>query len=114
MKSRSITVTKPLYLQGDHDSLIAFHAVSVPAGNIIVRASDTDVLVKMIGTLGNQRAEVHSMTKVFMDYGQGNKRRYINVSNIADLLNQRKAGLAKALVGYHAFTECDFTSAFFR
>ena len=116
-ESRSVCVTKPLHLQGDHeeaDTLIAFHAKSAAAGYITVRASDTDVLVILIGTLGNQRVEVRSMTKIVMDCGQGNKRRNINVSNIADILDERRSGLAAALVGYHAFTGCDFTSAFFR
>ena len=112
-----ITVTSPSHLQGDHeeaDTLIAFHIANITAGNVIVRASDTDVLVILIGALGQQRREVRAMANIIMDYGMGNSRRYINVTNIADVLEECKPGLPRALPGYHAFTGCDFTSAFYR
>lgn len=80
----------------------------------LVRASDTDILIILIGILGNQDPEVRSSKNVFMDCGIGNSRRYINVTNIVEVLEERKAGLPKALPGYHAFTGCDFTSAFYR
>ena len=79
-----------------------------------MRASDTDVLVILIGVLGNQRVEIRSMTEVVMDCGKGNDRRYINVTNIVDVLEERRVGLPRALPGYHAFTGSDFTSAFYR
>ncbi|KAG1684928.1 hypothetical protein GQR58_009264 [Nymphon striatum] len=44
----------------------------------------------------------------------GNSRRYINVTNIVDVLEDCKPGLPRALPGYHAFTGWDFTSAFYR
>ncbi|KAG1676316.1 hypothetical protein GQR58_014353 [Nymphon striatum] len=102
--------------QGDHeeaDSLIAFHVANITAGSIIVRAADTDVLI-LIGTLGQQRPEVRSMANIIMDCGMGNSRRYINVTNIVGVLEDCKPGLPRALPGYHAFTGCDFTSAFYR
>jgi len=112
-----VKVTRPPHLQGDHeeaDTLIAFHVANITAGSIIVRASDTDVLVILIGALGQQRPEVRSMANIIMDCGMGNSRRYINVTNIADVLEDCKPGLPRALPGYHAFTGCDFTSAFYR
>lgn len=115
-ENQRVIATQPQYLQGDHeeaDTLIVFHFANI-TGDVIVRASDTDVLVILIGALGQQRPEVRSMRSVIMDCGMGNDRRYINVTNICDSLEQRKAGLAKALPGYHAFTGCDFTSAFYR
>ena len=50
-----ITVTSPVHLQGDHeeaDTLIAFQVTNITTGNVMVRASDADVLVILIGTLG--------------------------------------------------------------
>ncbi len=112
-----VVVSIPAQLQGDHeeaDTLIAFHVANITAGNVMVRASDTDVLVILIGTLGQQRREVRSMGTVIMDCGTKNNRRYINITNITDNLEEVQHGLARALPGYHAFTGCDFTSAFYR
>lgn len=64
----------------------------------MVRASDTDVLVILIGALGQQRREVWAMANIIMDCGMGNSRRYINVTNIADILEERTPGLPKALI----------------
>lgn len=113
----NIAVTNPAHLQGNHeeaDTLIAFHIANIPVGNVIVRASDTDVLVILIAAIGQQRREVRSVANIIMDCGMGNTRRYINVTNIANVLEERAPGLPKALPGFHAFTGCDFTSAFYR
>ncbi|XP_030837116.1 uncharacterized protein LOC105437992 [Strongylocentrotus purpuratus] len=112
-----INVSSPDYLQGDHeeaDTLIAFHVEHIEEANIMVRASDTDVLVILIGALGKQRREVRAMKSVIMDCGMGNSRRYINVSNITDVLEDCRQGLPRALPGFHAFTGSDFNSAFYR
>ncbi|KAK3890329.1 hypothetical protein Pcinc_005711 [Petrolisthes cinctipes] len=104
------------HLQGDHeeaDTLIAFHAATITAGHIIVRAPDTDVLVILICAIGSQRPKVRSMSNIILDCGMGNTRRFINVSNIVEVLEECKSGLPQALPGYHAFTGCDFTSAFY-
>ena len=79
-----------------------------------MRASDTDVLVILIGLLGKQRPEVRSRIKVIMDCGSGNNRMFINITNITDVLEEKKTGPDRALPEYHAFTGCDFTSAFYR
>ena len=112
-----ITVTSPVHLQGDHeeaDTLFDFHVANITEGNAMVRASDTDVLVILICTLGQQRREVRTMANIIMDCGMGNSRRYINLTNIAEVLEVHKPGLAKTLPGHHAFTGCYFTSAFNR
>ena len=112
-----VTQSSPAQLQGDHeeaDTLIAFHVTNITSSNVLVRASDTDVLVILIGALWQQRREVRSLANIIMDCGMGNSRRYINVTNIADVLEECKPGLPRALPGYHAFTGCDFTSAFYR
>ena len=75
----------------------------------MVRSSDTDVLVILIGLIG--RSDCMSLV---MDYGSGNHRRYIDVSLIAARLEEKHSGLTDALIGFHALTGCDFTSSFNR
>lgn len=95
------------------DTLIAIHANKVTARHVVVRASDTDVLVILVGSIG-QRPEVRSMTTLIMYCGMGNTRRFINVSNIAEVLEETSPGIPQALPGFHAFTGSDYTSAFYR
>ena len=114
---QNIAVNSPVHLQGDHeeaDTLIAFHIANTDSSNVIVRASDTDVLIILIGALGQQRPERRSIGNIIMDSGMGNSRRYINVTNIAEVLEAQKPGLSQALPGFHAFTGCDYTSVFYR
>ena len=100
-------------LQANHeeaDTLTAFHLENTSGNRIILRASDTDVLIILIGVLGNQCPEVRYSKNVFMDCGSGNSRRYINVTSIVNVLEEQKPGLPKTLPGY-AFTGYDFTSS---
>ena len=92
---------------------MAFHAAH-SAGNVLVRASDTDVLVILLGMLGKQAENNGSYMQIFMDFGSGNSRRHIDVTKIASTLEAKKKGLAAAMPGLHAFTGCDYTSAFYR
>ena len=111
-----IKVMKPHKLQGVHeeaDTMIAFHLRNI-SDNVIVRGSDTDVLVIMIHAISKLPLEVRSTTKIIMDCGMGNNQRYINVTGIFNNLEETKPGLSAALPGYHAFTGSDFTSAFYR
>ena len=110
-----IHVTRPGYLQDDDeetDTLIAFHINNISSQNIMVRASDSDVLVILIGVLGQQPPEERPLT--IMDCGAYHNRRYISVTNIANKLDDSKPCLPRAFPAYHAFTGCDFTSAFYR
>ena len=112
-----ITITTPPEYQGDHeeaDTLIAFHVATLRDQNIVIRATDIDVLVILIGFLGGQQDEVRKRTNIIMDCAMGKNHRYINVSNIANVLEEKRPGLSRALPGYHAFTGCDLTSAFYR
>ena len=62
-----IQVDEPSHLQAQHeeaDTLIAFHARRIPRGTILVRSTDTDVLVILIGLIG--RSDGMSLV---MDYG---------------------------------------------
>lgn len=104
---QQISDTSPTHFQADHeeaDTPIAFHLTKITATTILVRASGTYVLVIVIGILGKQRPGVQSIAFVIMGCGNENNRRYKNVTNITDVLEERKAGLARALPGYHAFT----------
>ena len=94
-------------VQGGHeeaDTLIALHASSVSSGNILMRSKDTDVfvilmrskdtdvLVTLIGLA--ERSETITIT---LDYGSGNHRRYIHVSNLAANLDEKQHRLNEAL-----------------
>ena len=113
-----MTVDRPVHLQGNHeeaDTLLAFHAAHT-TGNIVIRASDTDVMVVILGMLGRHilnQCEV-SYENIIMDCGSGNSRRYIDVSSIATTLESEQRGLAAAMPALHAFTGCDITAAFYR
>lgn len=91
------------------DSLVCFHArcmeTNGETGNIVVRASDTDIAVILL---------YHSPTftaTLWMDTGTNakNTRRYINLTAIGKVLGPL---LCKSLPAFHAFTGCDYTSAF--
>ena len=87
-------------LQANHeeaDTLTAFHLENTSGNRIILRASDTDALIILIGVLGNQCPEVRYSKTVFMDCSSGNSRRYINVTSIVNVLEERKPGLPKRL-----------------
>lgn len=116
-ENQHILVSSPAHLQANHeeaDTLIAFHLENITSNAVLIRASDTDVLVILIGILGRKTLEKRNRSTVIMDCGRDNSRRYINVNNIVNVLEERKPGLSRALPGYHAFTGCDFTSSFYR
>ena len=96
------------------DNLLAFHASSA-AGNAVIRASDTDVLVILLGMIGrhltSQRPTAYSC--IIIDCGSGNSRRHIDVSSIANALDAKQKGLAGAMPGPLAFTGSDFTTALY-
>ena len=106
-------VTEPDHLQAEHeaaDTLIAFHMSNILEGNIIVRSSDTDVLVILLGLLGR----FSFRGKVILYFGSANHRRFLDVSEIAKELEKRQDGLTDALLGFHALTGSDFTFALIR
>ena len=101
-------ITEPVNLQSRHeeaDTLVAFHAKQAPEGNILIRSTDTDVLVILLGLAGRSRE-----SNIILDYGSGNHRRYIVVSKIAAILNEKQAGMTEALLGMHALTAAAVTS----
>ena len=51
-------ITEPVNLQSRHeeaDTLVAFHAKQAPEGNILIRSTDTDVLVILLELAGRSR-----------------------------------------------------------
>ena len=104
-----VTVSMPPEYQGEHeeaDTLIAFH-LNWLNGKIIVRSSDTDVLIILVGM------PIDANKDIYLDCGSGNSRRYISVAQIQTSLNRKKPGLPAALPGLHAFTGSDFTESFY-
>lgn len=83
------------------------HADKTTPSDIVIRGSDTDILVLLLHHL--QRVT----STVWMDVGTRNmgNRRYINVTKIAAAIGPSMCG---ALPGLHAFTGSDYTSAFIR
>jgi len=76
-------------------------------GNIIVRASDTDIAIIL---------QYHSPTftaTMLMDTGTNarNTRKYINLTAVGEVMG---ALLCESLPAFHAFTGCDYTSVFVR
>ena len=51
---------------------------------------------------------------VILDYGAGNNRRYINISQLSEILEEMHTGLTEALLGYHSITGCDYVSCLFK
>ena len=101
-------ITEPANLQSRHeeaDTFVAFHAIQSPEGNILIRSTDTGVLVILLGPAGRSRE-----SNIILDYGSGNHRQYIVVSNIAAILNEKQAGMREALLGMHALTAVAVTS----
>ena len=91
------------------DTKICLHSLSADCedGNIVVRASDTDIAVILL-------YHCHKFQcNLWMDVGTASKnnRRFINISAI-----YRKPGLdvCAALPAFHAFTGSDYTSSFVR
>lgn len=77
------------------------------AQNMVVRSSDTDVLVILVSFFPKLRQK--GLKQLWLQYGVGCKQRYISVHQISEILGDDKS---EALRGFHAFSGCDFTSFF--
>lgn len=75
--------------------------------NMIVRSSDTDVLVILVSFFPRLRQK--GLKHLWLQYGVGSKQRYISVHQISETLGDDKS---EALRGFHAFSGSDFTSFF--
>ena len=108
----------PNDFQGVHeevDTLLAFHASKTP-GKVIVRTSDMDVLVILLGMKAkHEELEIQvPYESLLMDVGQENNQRYVNVSDIFKEIENHFPGMSAAMIGIHAKTGSDFTSAFYK
>jgi len=83
---------------------------------VVVRASDTDILIILLGMLGRDllSERARGYRRILMDCRSGNTCRHIDVTQIATALKSKQKGLAAAIPGLHAFTGSDFTTAFYR
>ena len=72
------SMARAMICHEEADTLIAFHIANITADNVIVRASDTDILVILIGVIGQESREDRTIADIIMDCGMGNSRRYIN------------------------------------
>ena len=98
------------------NTLIAFH-VAQSKGNIVnvVRGTDTDILIILLGMVSKHEEEAPvQYTKVVYDCGQGNSQRFIDITAMHQKLEEVHNGLAKAMIGLHALTGTDYTSAFYK
>ena len=92
------------------DNRMFFHLSSIdPPSNVIVRTADTDCLVIALGCL----PYYNYTTKTWMEAGRhsNNTQRYISINQLHENLGEL---LCSSLIGYHAFTGCDYTSSFSR
>ena len=106
-------IDAPEQFQGRHEeaeTLIALHAKQLCGKSLLVRSSDTDVLIILIALLISRL----STQNVIVDFGYGNTRRFISISGIVETLNKTSPGLTIALLGSHALTGCEYTSSFNR
>lgn len=95
-------------LHEEADSKITYHVCNISEeANIVVRGSDTDILVIM---LGNMHKLKNSSSHVWMQMGTANNERIIDISKIYEHLGKLTC---KSLLGFHAFTGCDHNPAFF-
>lgn len=99
-----------LSFQEEADTRIILHCLHIATqssddSSIIVRSPDTDVFMLLL------RFASQVTMPLCMDTGTGDKRRLINVKSIAQELGP---SWCSALLGLHAYTGCDSTSAFVR
>ena len=97
---QGLETEKPYHLQCQHEEadtiVLAFHANSISSGAILVRSTDTDVLIILLRLAGRSE-EIN----LILDYGSGNHRRVYWC-------------LRTGCRTWHALTGCDCTSCFLR
>ena len=81
-----MSIEHPPQFQGNHeeaDTMIAIHTAQVP-GSVLVRVSNTDVFVILIGMLGRYLLEGKPLKFVVVDCGLQNNQRYIDITRIVN------------------------------
>lgn len=93
------------------DTRIIFHAHKVASGSrILIKASDTDVLITI---LGNIHKIVDSVIFLQMSATKKTKDKHLDCINCTDLALKLGPKLCQSLPAFHAYTGCDYTSAFY-
>ena len=92
--------------EADTRLLLHAHDASVNYYNIVIQTPDTDVLILAIAMWVTE-------TKFYVKTGKQHKLKPIDVEKVVDGIDyNNKADVSEALLGLHAFTGCDTTSAF--
>ena len=89
--------------QEEADTRMLLHANHVKQKSAIVVCQDTDVLVNLLA------AQHKISTRLFLKHGTKTRTQFIDITKLVSALGNDKC---QALVGLHAFTGCDTTSAF--
>lgn len=84
--------------------LYCFYARTKGFKNVVVRSPDSDIFFILL----NYIHDLDGIT-VFFETGKKNKKRLINMTKLTEHYSDE---YCKALLGLHAFTGCDSTSAF--
>ena len=84
----------------------ARHATEAGSKVIMVKASDTDVLVIAVSVL--QALQELGLQQLWLAFGQGQNLRWIPVHDLCCTLAEK----SKGMLFFHAFTGCDIVSAF--
>ena len=89
------------------DTRTCLHASKIETSKVVIRASDVDIAVIAI----NHASQL--TMNLWMETGtaSNNSQRYICLTNIVAALG---INMCKALPAFHAFSGCDYTSAFVR
>lgn len=90
------------------DTKMVYHVTKVnDSSNILIKCSDTDVLVIMLGSM----EYLNTPQDVWMEVGTGNSLRYLHVTQLYENLGKP---LCNSLPGLHALTGCDYNPSFYR
>ena len=91
------------------DTRIIYHISKVkPRSKIMIQATDTDILVILLGNMHNLNDKTIFIASAF---NKNDERQCLNCTELAEVFGQ---DLCKALPGFQAFTGCDDTAAFYR
>ena len=91
------------------DTRICFHVAAINKRNtdIVVRASDTDIVVILLSHIHNFQSNI------WLECGTEARRNHRLIS-LSEIARSMGPNLCKALPAFHSFTGSDFTSAFER
>lgn len=92
------------------DTRIIFHVFNLPINtNVVVRASDTDILIIALGNMHRMSNKISLWIETGLKFK--NTLRYLHVNKIYERLGET---MSRALPAYHAFTGSDYTASFAR